>query len=235
MRLSNTGKSIKTQNSHSLVFDIIGLKPGSSYTISVRAKTKFGTSEPVYVPVVTLIEPIKQLAETKVKEKSEEESEKTAIILGGIVTIVLLVVMILLSVFTHRRRLLERRVPTAQLEVTRGPHLVKESELSIDSVATSIPSSTFHSYKEIVPTISNDGIGKVRKLGIIQQIISYHFQNSTALSHDYTHVATMRRTAKEHKKKLQVVFLSIPQGICLQDFDKTMNNNRENVFLRKNS
>ena len=158
------------------MFDIIGLKPGSSYTISVRAKTKFGTSEPVYVPVVTLIEPIKQLAETKVKEKSEEESEKTAIILGGIATLALLAVMILLSVFTHRRRLLERRAPTSQgrvqIEVTRGPHLVQESGLSIDSVATSIPSSTFHSYKEIVPTISNDGIEKVGKLGLFSHNIT---------------------------------------------------------------
>ena len=155
------------------MFDIIGLKPGSSYTISVRAKTKFGTSEPVYVPVVTLIEPIKQLAETKVKEKSEEESEKTAIILGGIATLALLAVMILLSVFTHRRRLLDRRAPTSQgrvqIEVTRGPHLVQESGLSIDSVATSIPSSTFHPYKDILPTISSDGFVKVRKLDNIQQ------------------------------------------------------------------
>ena len=142
----------------------------------MRAKTKFGTSEPVYVPVVTLIEPIKQLAETKVKEKSEEESEKTAIILGGIATLALLAVMILLSVFTHRRRLLERRAPTSQgrvqIEVTRGPHLVQESGLSIDSVATSIPSSTFHSYKEIVPTISNDGIEKVGKLGLFSHNIT---------------------------------------------------------------
>ena len=171
VRLSTTGKSIKKQSSPSLEFDIIGLKPGSSYTITVRAKTKFGTSEPVYVPVVTLIEPIKQLAETKVKEKSEEESEKTAIILGGIATLALLAVMILLSVFTHRRRLLERRVPVSQgrlqLEVTRGPHLVQESGISIDSVANNNPSRTFHPYKDILPTISSEGVGKVRNLDII--------------------------------------------------------------------
>ena len=140
----------------------------------MRAKTKFGTSEPVYVPVVTLIEPIKQLAETKVKEKSEEESEKTAMILGGIATLALLAIMILLSVFTHRRRLLERRAPTSQvqLEVTRGPHLVQESGLSIDSVANIIPSSTFHPYKDILPTISSDSAGKVRNLDII--LLSRH-------------------------------------------------------------
>ena len=92
-------------------FDIIGLKPGSSYTITVKSKTKFGISEPVYVPVVTLMEPIKQLAETKVKENKEEESEKIAMVLGGIATVILLVVVILLIVFTHRRRLLERSLP----------------------------------------------------------------------------------------------------------------------------
>ena len=79
--------------------------------------------------------------------------------------------MILLSVFTHRRRLLEQRAPVSQgrvqLEVTRGPHLVQESGISIDSVANTIPSSTFHPYKDILPTISHDGFGKVRNLTII--------------------------------------------------------------------
>jgi len=193
VRLANTGISIQKLHSPSMDFDIIGLKPGSSYTITVKSKTKFGISEPVYVPIVTLIEPIKQLAETKVKEKKEEESEKIAIVLGGIATVILLVVVILLSVFTHRRRLLERSSPSSQgrvqLEANRGPDLVHESGLYDGSVPKSIPSSPFNSYKEILPTISCDVIGK----------------NYTELSYDGDQTATLRRTSTKHKKTLQVM------------------------------
>jgi hypothetical protein len=84
-------------------FDIIGLKQGSSYTIAVKSKTKFGISELVYVPGVTLMEPIEQLAETKVKENKEEEIEQISMVLDGIATVILLVVVVLLIVFTHRR------------------------------------------------------------------------------------------------------------------------------------
>merc|ERR1711892_1233673 len=152
-----------------------------------------GISEPVYVPIVTLIEPIKQLAETKDKEKKEEESEKIAIVLGCIATVILLVVVILLSVFTHRRRLLERSSPSSQgrvqLEANRGPDLVHESGLYDGSVPKSIPSSPFNSYKEILPTISCDVIGK----------------NYTELSYDGDQTATLRRTLTKHKKTLQVM------------------------------
>ena len=115
-------------------FDIIGLKPGSSYTITMKSTTKkFGTIEPVYVLVVTPMEHIKQLAETKVKENKEEESEKIAMVLGGIATVILLVVVILLIVFTHRRRLLERSLPPThrgvQIETKRAPDKVHESGL----------------------------------------------------------------------------------------------------------
>ena len=88
-------------------FDIIGLQPGSTYSITVKAKNKFGTSEPVYVSVVTLLEPTKQLAETKVKENKEEETRILAITLGVISLVILSVIMILLITFTYSRQLLE--------------------------------------------------------------------------------------------------------------------------------
>ena len=42
------------------------LSPGTTYTVRVQIRNKFGVSESLHVPVVTLLEPIKQLAETKV-------------------------------------------------------------------------------------------------------------------------------------------------------------------------
>lgn len=193
VRLANTGISIQKHHSSSMDFDVIGLKPGSSYTIAVKSKTKFGISEPVYVPVVTLMEPIKQLAETKVKENKEEESEKIAMVLGGIATVILLVVVILLIVFTHRRRLLERSLPLThgrvQIETKRAPDLVHESGLYDGSVPKSIPSSPFNSYKEMLPTISCDVIGK----------------NYTEMSYEGNTSGTLRRPSEKQQKSMQIV------------------------------
>ena len=57
------------EQQHSL--HITGLTPGTSYTVAVTIRNKFGTSEAVYLAVVTRQEPITQLAETKVKAPSQ--------------------------------------------------------------------------------------------------------------------------------------------------------------------
>ena len=70
------------------------LSPGTTYTVRVQIRNKFGVSESLHVPVVTLLEPIKQLAETKVKEDTEERNEAIlAMIIGGLVTLVMLVLV----------------------------------------------------------------------------------------------------------------------------------------------
>ena len=85
--------------------------PGTTYTVAVQIRNKFGISEALHVPVVTRLEPIKQLAETRHKNKTEDRNEVLAIILGALVTTILLVIVILLVSFSYRRRLLEQRTP----------------------------------------------------------------------------------------------------------------------------
>ena len=50
-----------------------------------KVRNKFGISEPLYVPVVTMLEPIKQLAETKLKN-DEAKTEILAMVLGRDIT-----------------------------------------------------------------------------------------------------------------------------------------------------
>ena len=49
--------------------------------MTVQVRNKFGISDSLYVPVVTMMEPIKQLAETKVKNE-EDKNEILAMIIG---------------------------------------------------------------------------------------------------------------------------------------------------------
>ena len=146
-------------------FDVIGLRPGSTYTITVKSKNKFGKSQSVYVPVVTLLEPIKQIAETKVKENKEEESKRIAIILGSVAIVILIVVVILLTVFTQRRRVLELNSSSSHrkslVATNKCPDLVHDSAQYNCTPSKSIPSSPFNSYQEMLPTISCDVFGKV--------------------------------------------------------------------------
>ena len=100
VRQSNTGRSVASlQQNGSMNFEVMGLEPGSTYTIGVRTRNKFGTSEPTYFSLVTTREPEKQLAETKVKDRKEmaEENKLFPIVLGAGVTLILLMVVILLT------------------------------------------------------------------------------------------------------------------------------------------
>ena len=77
---------------------------------------------------------------------------------------ILLVVVILLIVFTHRRRFLKISLPQThrrvQIEAKRASDVVHESGLYDGSFPKTTPSSPFNSYKDILPTISFDVIGK---------------------------------------------------------------------------
>ena len=131
-------------NSRSLTSDS---PPGTTYTVRVQIRNKFGVSESLHVPVVTLLEPIKQLAETKVKEDTEERNEAIlAMIIGGLVTLVMLVLVILLISFSYRRRLLETsaaslNATSARLLETQPEHKAAEmaeySSYTLDSKQSS--------------------------------------------------------------------------------------------------
>ena len=70
--------------------------------MNVRTENRHGRSDPLYLLVQTTSEPIKLLAETKVKNEVEG-TESLAMILGALVTIVMLVIVILLVSFSYRR------------------------------------------------------------------------------------------------------------------------------------
>jgi len=128
VRRAQTGETFATleaassrqagEQQHSL--HITGLTPGTSYTVAVTIRNKFGTSEAVYLAVVTRQEPITQLAETKVKESGGDgdgDYTELAVTLACLVTAALLSVITLLVCFSHRRRILERN--SASLHTSR--------------------------------------------------------------------------------------------------------------------
>ena len=51
-------------------FQLGELQSGTTYKVNVRCENKHGRSDPLYLLVETLNEPIKQIAETKVKEQN---------------------------------------------------------------------------------------------------------------------------------------------------------------------
>ena len=144
------------------------LSQGTTYTVRVQIRNKFGVSESLHVPVVTLLEPIKQLAETKVKEDTEERNEAIlAMIIGGLVTLVMLVLVILLISFSYRRRLLEHSAATlnstsARLLETSPEQKQERAEYSSYTLDSKQSTTTFNS-NVFVPSISSDVYGQVRK------------------------------------------------------------------------
>merc|ERR1711902_253984 len=106
-----------------------------------------------------MLEPIKQLAETKVKNE-EDKNEMLAMIIGGLVTTILLVIVILLVSFSYRRRLLENSAAnlssaSARLLETKKNIEPKQSDMTQYSSYTinSKQSTTTFNSNVFVPSI----------------------------------------------------------------------------------
>ena len=99
---TSLGNHVKTVSSSWPHFQIGELQSGTTYKVNVRCENKHGRSDPLYLLVETLNEPIKQIAETKVKEEDSEYNEKMAIIIGVIVSLVIMIVMIIIAGITIR-------------------------------------------------------------------------------------------------------------------------------------
>ncbi len=108
-----TGRHVKTLQSTWPRFQMGELQSGTTYKVNVRCENKHGRSDPLYLLVETLNEPIKQIAETKLKEENSEYNEMMAIIIGIIVSLMSMVIMIIIAVITIR------------LHATRGRQLTR--------------------------------------------------------------------------------------------------------------
>ena len=97
-----TGRHVKTLQSTWPRFQMGELQSGTTYKVNVRCENKHGRSDPLYLLVETLNEPIKQIAETKLKEENSEYNEMMAIIIGVIVSLMSMVIMIIIAVITIR-------------------------------------------------------------------------------------------------------------------------------------
>lgn len=84
------------------VFQVGELQSGTTFKVLVRSENRHGRSDPVYLLVQTTNEPIKQIAETKVKEEEGDYNEMLAITIGVVVSLIIMVVMVVIAVLTIR-------------------------------------------------------------------------------------------------------------------------------------
>jgi len=96
------GEHVKTVQSDWPRFQLGELQSGTTYKVNVRCENKHGRSDPLYLLVETLNEPIKQIAETKLKEQNSEYNEMMAIIIGVTVSLIIMTVMMIIAVITIR-------------------------------------------------------------------------------------------------------------------------------------
>ena len=134
---------------------------GTTYKVTVLSQNKHGKSEPVYMLRETLMEPIKQIAETKLKEEQSDDNQILAIIIGVFVTVMLIMIMATLAMITFRLRTRLRStnsspiVNTSLLQERRGPDLVPKRGPNPRKVSSNqhSPSSPYVTYCR---TISSD-------------------------------------------------------------------------------
>ena len=107
-----TGRHVKSMQSTWPKFQMGELQSGTTYKVNVRCENKHGRSDPLYLLVETLNEPIKQIAETKLKEENSEYNEMMALIIGVIVSLMSMIIMVIIAVITIR---LQARVRGRQM------------------------------------------------------------------------------------------------------------------------
>ena len=93
---------VRTLQSTVAQWAVGGLQSGTTYKVNVRCENKHGRSDPLYLLIETLNEPIKQIAETKVKEEAGDYNQMLAITIGVMVSLIIMVVMVVIAVFTIR-------------------------------------------------------------------------------------------------------------------------------------
>ena len=80
------------------------------------------------------MEPIKQIAETKLKEEESDDNQILAIVIGAFITVMLIVIMATLAMITFRLRMRLRSsnssaiVNTSLLQERRGPDLLPKRD-----------------------------------------------------------------------------------------------------------
>jgi len=111
------GTHVKTLQSSWPQFTLGELQSGTTYKVNVRCENKHGRSDPLYLLVETLNEPIKQIAETKLKEENSEQNEVMAIIIGVTVSLMIMIVMVIIAVITVR---VKSQISNNHHEMTRS-------------------------------------------------------------------------------------------------------------------
>ena len=100
--------------------------------MTVLSQNKHRKNDPMYILRETLMEPIKQIAETKLKEEQSDDNQILAIIIGVFVIVKLIVIMATLAMKTFCLRMRLRSsnsshiLNTSLLQERRGSDLLSK-------------------------------------------------------------------------------------------------------------
>merc|ERR1712108_15873 len=106
--------------------------------------------------------PIKQIAETKLKEQEHTDNMLAPIIIGAIATVILLIAVLVLVGFTLRRRALEHKPPSPGERLLEGKSELPgrtPARYEADQATRDSTRSSYRGYREVA-TISSDVFGK---------------------------------------------------------------------------
>ena len=97
--------------------------------VTVRSQINHGKSDPGYILIETLIDPIKQIARTKLKQEGSDDNQILAFIIEVFVTVMLIVIMATLAMITFRLRMRLRRSNSSPIVNTSLPQEKKGPDL----------------------------------------------------------------------------------------------------------
>ena len=153
---TNQGHHLRTLHNTWPRFTVSELQSGTTYKVNVRCENKHGRSDPLYLLVQTLNEPIKQIAETKLKEENSEQNELMAIIIGVVVSLVIMTVMLIIAGVTIR--------------VKRRSGLTRSDS---DSGVSRQSSSQSLTHSAQCTTISSDVAVSIKQSSLCRQVQQY--------------------------------------------------------------
>merc|ERR1711971_63787 len=135
VKLASSGATVTTLSSSSPLLEVGDLQSGATYRLQLWHKNTHGESAPVELVVTTLVEPIKQMAETKMAGGliTKEESGNGALIVASLASCAVLISVAATMMAVVRRG---RTLSSLPSSTTVSASLLRESAVDQHGLTT---------------------------------------------------------------------------------------------------
>merc|ERR1711971_617518 len=135
VKLASSGATVTTLSSSSPLLEVGDLQSGATYRLQLWHKNTHGESAPVELVVTTLVEPIKQMAETKMAGGliTKEESGNGALIVASLASCAVLISVAATMMAVVRRG---RTLSSLPSSTTVSTSLLRESAVDQHGLTT---------------------------------------------------------------------------------------------------